>query len=61
MSKTSKWLDNKMNGTGEPHHTWRPGRSKIWPYTTAPAGSPVKLELLQNLVKTGQIKANKPA
>ena len=45
-----------MNGTGEPAPTWRPGRSKIWPHTTAQPGSPVKLELLQNLKKKGLIK-----
>lgn len=57
MSKSkSKWLGGQMNGTGEPAHTWRPGRSKIWPLTTAPMGSPVKLELLQNLRKAGLIK-----
>lgn len=56
MNKQTKWLNGQMNGTGEPAHTWRPGRSKIWPLTTAQPGSPVKLELLQNLRKQGLIK-----
>lgn len=54
--KKTPWLNGKLNGTGEPAPTWRPGRSKIWPLTTAPMGSATKLQLLQNLRKTGQIK-----
>lgn len=55
MNKT-KWLNNTQNGTGKPAPTWLPGSSKIWPLTTAQPGSPVKLELLQNLKKKGLIK-----
>jgi len=51
----NKWLGGQLNGTGKHAQTWLPQGNRYWPNGTVPIVSFDKIELLNNLKKSGQI------